>query len=83
MLDYSHVFGLCIVFLPQGLYLKAEICRQGRIYLMRRSRLRVVNQSEIKSHISYCVTAKSHIKHMGTHEHHPISSSLTHIPLLS
>jgi len=31
----------------------------------------------------YCVTTKSHIMHVGTHEHHPISSSLTHIPLLS
>jgi len=38
------------------------------------------NQSETKSDISYCVTAKSHIIHIGTHEHHPISSSLTHIP---
>jgi len=36
-----------------------------------------------KSHILYCVTAKSRIIHFGTHEHHPISSSLTHIPLLS
>jgi len=35
----------------------------------------VANQSETKSHIFYCVTAKSHIIHMGTHEHHPISSS--------
>jgi len=43
----------------------------------------VANQSETKSHISYCVTAKSHIIHMDTHEHNPISSSLTHIPLLS
>jgi len=39
-------------------------------------------QSETKSHISYCVAAKSHSVHMGTHEHHPISS-LTHINLLS
>jgi len=31
----------------------------------------------------YCVTAKSHIMHMGTHEHHSSSSSLKHIPLLS
>jgi len=37
----------------------------------------VVNQSKTKSHISYyCVTAKSHVIHMGTHEHNPISSSL-------
>ena len=45
----------------------------------------VANQSETKSHIFYCVTAKSHIIHMGTHEHHPIPSSLTHThrPLLS
>ena len=34
-----------------------------------------VNQSETKNFISYCVTAKSHIIHMGTHEHHP---SLSH-----
>jgi len=38
----------------------------------------VTNQSETKRHITYCVTAKSHI-HMGVHEHNPISSSLTHI----
>jgi len=43
----------------------------------------VANQSETKSHISYCVTAKSHIIHMGAHEHHLISPSLTHVPLLS
>ena len=39
----------------------------------------VVNQSnsKTKSHISCCVTAKSHIIHnMGTNEHNPISSSL-------
>ena len=29
------------------------------------------------------VAAKSHIIHMGAHEHHPISSSLKHIHLLS
>jgi len=34
------------------------------------------NQSETRNHISHCDTAKSHIKHMGTYEHHPISSSL-------
>jgi len=33
----------------------------------------VANQSETNSHISYCVTAKSHIVHVGTREHHPIS----------
>jgi len=43
----------------------------------------VVNRAETTSHISYCVTAKSHIIHMGTHEHHPIYSSVTRIPLLS
>ena len=43
----------------------------------------MANQSGIKSRISYWVTAKSHIRHMGTHEHHPISSSRTHILLLS
>jgi len=26
------------------------------------------NQPEIKSHISYCITAKGHLVHMGTHE---------------
>jgi len=31
----------------------------------------------------YCVIAKSHIIHVGTHEHHPISSSLKHVPLLT
>jgi len=40
----------------------------------------MANQSETMRHISYCVTAKSHITHMGTHEHHPISFLLTHIP---
>jgi len=43
----------------------------------------VANQSETKGYISYCVTVKSHTIHMGTHEHHPISSSLTHIPMIS
>jgi len=40
------------------------------------------NQSETKSLISYCVTATSPVIHMGTREHDPISSSLTHIRLL-
>jgi len=31
----------------------------------------VAYQSETKSHISYCVTAKSHIIHMGAHEEQP------------
>ena len=43
----------------------------------------VANESETKSHISYCVTAKSRIIHMGTHEHHTASSSLTRIHLLN
>jgi len=43
----------------------------------------MANQSETNSHISHCVTAKSHITHVGTHERHPISSSLKHVPLLS
>jgi len=44
----------------------------------------VGNQSETKSHISYCVIAKSHIMHMmGTHERNPIASSLTHMLLFS
>ena len=43
----------------------------------------VANQSETKSHISYCVTANSHSIPMSAHEHYPISSSLTHISLLS
>ena len=42
----------------------------------------VANQSET-SHIAYYDTTKNHIMHVDTHEHHPISSSLTHIPLLS
>jgi len=28
------------------------------------------NQLETKSHVSYCVTARSHIIHLGTNEHH-------------
>jgi len=31
----------------------------------------MANQSETNNHISFCVTAKSHIIHVGTHEHHP------------
>jgi len=31
---------------------------------------------ETKSHISDCVTAKSHIMHVGTHENHTISSHM-------
>jgi len=42
----------------------------------------MADQSDTKSQISYCVTASSHIIHTGTHEHHSISSTLTHIPLL-
>jgi len=38
----------------------------------------VANQSETKSQVSYCVTAKSHIIPMGTHEHNAISSSHTY-----
>jgi len=34
----------------------------------------MANQSKTKSHISYYITAKSHITHMGTHEQYPISS---------
>ena len=41
----------------------------------------VVNQSDTNNQISDCVTAKNHIIHMGTQEHHPISSSLKHVPL--
>jgi len=42
----------------------------------------VGNQSETKSHISYCVIEKSHIIHkMGTHERNPIASSITHMLL--
>ena len=37
----------------------------------------VPNQSDIKNHMPYCVTAKSHIIRMDTLEHHPISSSHT------
>jgi len=44
---------------------------------------KVASQSETKSHISYCVAAKSRITHMDTHQHHTISSTLTHIPLIS
>jgi len=51
--------------------------------LFKPSKTGVANQSANKSHISYCVTATSHIIDMGTHEHHPISSLLNHILLLS
>jgi len=43
----------------------------------------MANQSETNSHISYCVIAKSHIIHMGAHEHLLICPSLKHVPLLS
>jgi len=43
----------------------------------------LANQSETKSHVSYCFMARGHIIHMGTHEQHLISSSLTHLPSLS
>jgi len=45
----------------------------------------VANQSESKSHISYCVTANNHITYI-IHGHMnitPISSSLTYMLLLS
>jgi len=35
-------------------------------------RVGMANRSETKRHISLCVNTKSHIIHMGTHEHHPI-----------
>ena len=38
----------------------------------------VANQSETKSHIPYCVTAKRHIMHMGTWAHMNITPSLPH-----
>jgi len=43
----------------------------------------VANQLETKSHIPYCVTAKSRIIHIGTHEHHPASSPHSHTYLCS
>jgi len=43
----------------------------------------MANQSETNNHIPDCVTAKSHIIHVGTYEHHSISSSLKHVPLRS
>jgi len=53
----------------------------------------MASQSETKSYISYRYYIsksyisygyrKEHIIHTGAHEHHPISSSLKHIPLLS
>jgi len=43
----------------------------------------VANQSETNSHISCCAAAKKRIIHMGTYVQNPISSSLTHILLLS
>ena len=41
----------------------------------------MANQWETKNHISYCVTASSHMIHMGTHEHHSISSACIHMCL--
>jgi len=38
----------------------------------------MANQSETKSLISYCVSAKSHIIHMGAHEHHPSCACTNH-----
>ena len=37
----------------------------------------VANQQETNSHISYCVTAKCHIIHTGTHAYHTICFSNT------
>ena len=39
----------------------------------------MADQSDAKNYICYCVIAKSHIIHLGTHGHHPISSSLSHL----
>jgi len=60
-----------------------QLCTCQAIELFKPSKAGVANQSANKSHISYCVTATSHIIDMGTREHHPISSSLKHVPLLS
>jgi len=44
----------------------------------------VTKHSETKSRVSFCVTANSHTSiRIGAHEHHSISSSLTHTPLHS
>jgi len=59
---------------------KNIVINRGIIFSVRpkkflmRSNPGVANQSETKSHNSYCVTAKSHMIRMGTREHHPISS---------
>ena len=59
--------------------------QRGQIVAARMAGTRagVPNQFETKSHISYCVTAKSHIIHKGIQENYPISYLLTHIPLLT
>jgi len=72
----QHNCYWCLRFFGNWRYMKEQ-------HLMKHYIPGVANQSETKSHISYCVTAKSQIIHMGTHEHHPISSSLAHMPLLN
>jgi len=57
--------------------------KQHSAKLIVKSITEVANQSETKRHIFHCVTAKSSIMHMGTHELHSNSSSLTHLLLLS
>ena len=52
-----------------------------RHYMILHFNAGLTSQSETNSHISYCVTAKSHIIHIGIRGHRHISSSLTHIRL--
>ena len=44
-----------------------------------RSTAGVANQLEMKSHISYCVTAKSHIIHKGIQKNYPIAYLRTYL----
>jgi len=43
------------------------------VHSLLRAGVAMANQSETKRHIAYCVIAKSHIIHMGTHERHTCS----------
>ena len=75
----TAVIQLCEVYCPNESVVRLAPQDQP----CRTARPGVANQSETKSDIFYCVATKNHIIHMGAHEHHPISSSLTHMPLLS
>ena len=68
---YELKHSIFLVHHLHGNFIKKEICRAG-----------VVNQSKVKSQIPYSDATKSHIKLMGSHDHH-LYPFLSHENILS